>query len=70
MLSFPLQKRDSSTSTSATGGNMYLYVLMSTFFSFGVYVQYFLDAVGNQTSHSNRVIRKRFMKRICHVNVT
>ena len=45
----------SSTSNSETGENVYLFVLVSSFVSFGVYVQYFLDEVRNQTSRKQKV---------------
>ena len=45
----------SSTSNSETGENVYLFVLVSSFVSLGVYVQYFLDEKRNQTSRKQKV---------------
>ena len=46
-----LKNQDSSTWTSETGRNAYLFVFISSFVFFREYVYYFFDAVRDQTSY-------------------
>ena len=58
-LTLYLKKHDSPWSTSEIGKNVYIFVFISSFVSFGVciHVPYFFDVVRNQASNKNYLLR-------------